>query len=324
MTIDLSSALCHYGACALTVILPSLGVSFGQAFTSAAALEALNLQPHARSEISRTLLIALVLIETAAIISFIVGFQLMLFGPHTTFEHAAFIHYGELGIALALGIGGAIAGTLSCLPARQACLAIARQPFLTNKIQLLMGITQSLMQTPIIFGLIISLFILKQLETITLISDSFRFIGAGLCIGIGSIGPIIGLARLSEEACQSVGINRSAFSKVLSFTVVSAALIESAIIFCLVIALFLLNMRTSSNTTSYQSMIYVAAGAVMAIGTLGVGISSGRLTAQACKVFSRKPELYSEVSKVSFFSQVLIETSAVYALVISVFLLISI
>ena len=302
MMLDLSSSLCHYGACALTVILPSLGVSFGQALTSNAALEALNLQPHARSEISRTLLIALVLIETAAIISFIIGFQLlMLFGPHTTFENAAYIHYGEIGIALALGIGGAIAGALSCLPARQACLAIARQPFLTNKIQLLMGITQSLMQTPIIF----------------------RFIGAGLCVGVGSIGPVIGLARLSEEACRSVGVNRSAFSKVLSFTVVSAALIESAIIFCLVIALFLLNIN-STNKADYQGLVYLAAGAVMAIGTLGVGISSGRLTAQACKVFSRKPELYSEVSKISFFSQVLIETSAVYALVISVFLLISI
>ena len=323
MMLDLSSSLCHYGACALTVILPSLGVSFGQALTSSAALEALNTQPHARSEISRTLLIALVLIETAAIISFIIGFQLMLFGPHTTFENAAYIHYGELGIAFALGIGGAIAGVLSCLPARQACLAIARQPFLTNKIQLLMGITQSLMQTPIIFGLIVSLFILKQLESATQLADSFRFIGAGLCVGVGSIGPVIGLARLSEEACKSVGINRSAFSKVLSFTVVSAALIESAIIFCLVISLFLLTIN-SANKADYQGIIYLAAGAVMAIGTLGVGISSGKLTAQACKVFSRNPELYSEVSKISFFSQVLIETSAVYALVISVFLLISI
>jgi F-type H+-transporting ATPase subunit c len=323
MMLDLSSSLCHYGACALTVILPSLGVSFGQALTSGAALEALNLQPHARSEISRTLLIGLVLIETAAIISFIIGFQLMLFGPHATFENAAYIHYGELGIALALGIGGAIAGILSCLPARQACLAIARQPFLTNKIQLLMGITQSLMQTPIIFGLIVSLFILKQLETATQLADSFRFIGAGFCVGVGSIGPVIGLARLSEEACRSVGINRSAFSKILSFTVVSAALIESAIIFCLVIALFLLNIN-SPEKADYQGLVYLAAGAVMAIGTLGVGISSGRLTAQACKVFSRNPELYSEVSKISFFSQVLIETSAVYALVISVFLLISI
>ena len=320
---DIFSSFCHYSACALTVILPSLGVSFGQALTSAAALEALNLQPHARSEISRTLLIALVLIETAAIISFIIGFQLMLFVPHTTFENAAYIHYGELGIAFALGIGGAIAGILSCLPARQACLAIARQPFLTNKIQLLMGITQSLMQTPIIFGLIVSLFILKQVETATQLADSFRFIGAGFCVGVGSIGPVIGLARLSEEACRSVGVNRSAFSKVLSFTVVSAALIESAIIFCLVIALFLLNIN-STHKADYQGLIYLAAGAVMAIGTLGVGISSGRLTAQACKVFSRNPELYSEVSKTSFFSQVLIETSAVYALVISVFLLISI
>ncbi len=323
MMLDLSSAFCHYGACALTVILPSLGVSFGQALTSNSAIKALNIQPHARNEINRTLLIALVLIETAAIISFIIGFQLMLFGPHTTFENAAYIHYGEIGIALAIGIGGAIAGALSCLPARQACLAITRQPFLSNKIQLLMGITQSLMQTPIIFGLIISLFILKQLESITHLADSFRFIGAGLCIGIGSIGPIIGLARLSEEACKSVGINRSAFSKILSFTVVSAALIESAIIFCLVVALFLLNMKGTPEAANSLKYIYLAAGAVMALGTLGVGISSGRLTAQACKVFSRKPELYNEVSKISFFSQVLIETSAVYALVISVFLLIS-
>lgn len=323
MTIDLSSSFFHYLACALTVILPALGVSFGQGFTSLAAVEALNLQPHARNEINKTFLMSMVLIETAAIVSFIVGFQLILFGPHTSFEHAAYIHYGELGIACALGLGGCAAGAFSALPARQACLAIARQPFFTNKIQLLMLITQSLMQTPIIFGLIISLFILGQLESATQLADSFRFIGAGLCVGAGSIGPVVGLALLSEEACKGVGINKNAYSKILSFTIVSAALIESAIIFCLVIALFLLN-TVSKLQADYQEIVYLSAGIVMGLGTLGVGISSGRLTAQACKVFAFKPELYGEVSKVSFFSQILIETSAVYALVIAVFLLISV
>ncbi len=317
--IDILSYTYHYLACGITVILPALGVSIGQGITSLATVEALTLQPAARNEISQTFIIAMALIETAAILSFIVGLKLALAGSHPELENAALIHYAELGIAAAMGISGCISGIMSAFPARQACLAVARQPFFTNKIQLLMVITQSLMQTPIILGLIVALLLQGQLETVTTLTDSLRLIGSGLCLGLGSIGPVIGIGLLAREACTTAGINKNVFPKTLTFTVISAALIESAIIFSLIISLFLLK---PCSHTLYKGIVLIGAGATMGLGTLGVGISSGRLTAQVCRIIALKPELYSQLSKTSFFSQVLIETSAVYALIISLGLIV--
>jgi len=314
MTLDFSSSLLHYLSSALIVILPGLGVSLGQGFTSTAATEALNQQPHAYNEITRTFGIALALIETAAILSLIVGVKIFLLGSQLT----AFTHYAELGVALAVGITGCAAGLLSSLPARETCKAIARQPFFTNKIQLLMVITQSLMQTPVLLAFILSFLVLGQIETIANHADALRLLGAGLCLGVGSIGPVWGLAQLSQGACEGIGKNKHAYARILPFTIVSAALIESAIIFCLVISLFLLGSKATAETNGFM---YLSSAAVMGFGTIGVGISSGRLTAQACRVFSSNTSLYPDISKLSFFSQILIETSAVYALVISLFIL---
>ncbi len=317
--VHLFSAVYHYLACGITVILPALGVSIGQGLTSFATVEALTIQPAARSEITRTFIIAMALIETAAILGFIVGLRLALGGSHPEVEHAPFIHYAELGVAAAMGMTGCISGIMSAFPARKACLAVARQPFFTNKIQLLMVITQSLMQTPVILGLIVAMLLQGQLETVTTLTDSFRLIASGVCLGLGSIGPVIGIALLAQEACTTAGINKNIFPKALTFTVISAALIESAIIFSLIISLFLLK---PCSHTLYKGYVLLGAGAAMGLGTLGVGISSGRLTAQVCRIIALKPELYAQLSRTSFFSQVLIETSAVYALIISLSLIV--
>ena len=129
------SPLLHYVACSLSMALPALAVSISQGLTSLAAIMALNTQPRAQGEISRTFILSMALIETSGILSFLLGFKLALMGAHINHPSAAFIHYAELGIVGAIGITGCFSGIASCLPARQACLAVARQPFFTNKIQ---------------------------------------------------------------------------------------------------------------------------------------------------------------------------------------------
>ncbi len=316
MIFELPTYLYHYAACVFTMVLPAVGVSIGQGIISFSAMEALTIQPNAQSEISRIYMIALVLVETSAILGFIMGLRLIYFGASTGLEYAPFIHYSELGILLALGVSGCVVGIASSLPARQACLAVARQPFFSSKIQLLMLITQSLMQTPVIFGLIVAIIIMGQLSSVTDLNNTLRIIGSGLCIGIGSIGPVIGFSLLAQQACKGSGINRSAYTKIFSFTAISFALIESTIIFCLVVTLFLLNLNITDHTniTGIRSLI---AGGTMALGTLGVGIASGLVTAVSCRMFSQKPEIYTVVSQSSLFSQIFIETCAVYCLVIA-------
>ena len=68
----------------------------------------------------------------------------------------------NLGIAFAISLSGFVLGLVSALPAQQAVLAIARQPFFSQKIFRFMLITQSIIQTPIVFGFIIAMFIKDQ------------------------------------------------------------------------------------------------------------------------------------------------------------------
>lgn len=314
---EFTSLFYHYISSGLTIVLPVIGVSIGQGLTGRAAIEAINLQPNTRNEINRTLIIGLALTETAAILCFIAAIKLVFSGPFLDAQNASFIHYGEVGIFLALGISGFIAGIASSYPAKKACLAVAQQPFFSNKIQLLMVITQSLMQTPVIFGFIIALLIQGQLFASTTMTDSLRLIASGLCIGLGSLGPTLGLAFLARQSCQSSGLHKNSYTKILYFTIGSSALIESAIIFCFIISFILLNLPTPKDILLHRGLIYLFAGLAMALGTLGVGISSGKLSAQSCKLFAQKPELYGLIAKTSYFSQVFIETCSIYTFIIS-------
>ena len=185
-----------------------------------------------------------------------------------------------------------------------------------------MLITQSLMQTPVIFAFIVALFIKTQAINVTYLAESLRLIGAGLCIGLGSIGPTIGLSRFSYQACQSLGINRYAYKSIFSFTLISEAIIESPAIFSLVISLVLLTTRVYEPTFTANGVILLAAGLCMGLGTLGVGINSGKMAAQACKSLAFSPENYSTIMRTSLIGQVLIETGAMYAFLVALLLVI--
>jgi len=306
----------HFGTVALTVALTALGVGLGQGLTSLVALEALDTQPHARAEISKTFILGMALLETAAIIG--LTMSLMLLKPiDSSLETQDAVYLAECAIAFALCISGAIIGLIACLPAQYACRAVARQPFYGQKIQSLMLLTQSLMQTPIVFGFIIALFIKNQLTSVQSIYDSMRLIGCGLSIGIGSIGPSIGLALFSKEVCKGMGINPQAYSRLLSFTLISEALIESPLIFSLLIALIILQINPGQGLDFIRSSALFSSGLCMGLGTLGVGIASGRVAAKACEQISSKPEHYNLLLRTSLFAQVLIETCSIYALIIS-------
>src|ERR1700730_7818800 len=160
----------HFSTIALTVAVNAVGVGIGQGLTSSAALESINRQPSARNEITKTAILGLALIETAAVMGTFTSFLLLL-QAHRTNES----FYGtiaELGIAFAICCSGFVLGLVSSMPARAACFAVARQPFFAPQIIRFMMISLSLLQTPIIFGLIIALFIQGQTATIVTLRDS--------------------------------------------------------------------------------------------------------------------------------------------------------
>ena len=70
------------------------------------------------------------------------------------------------------------------------------------------------------------------------------FFGAALAMGIGSIGPAIGQGMIGKQACKSVGENPESIDKIRSLMMFAMILVETAAIYCLIIA-FLLIFRMS-------------------------------------------------------------------------------
>ena len=310
----------HFGTIALVVALNSISVGIGEGLVSLAALKAISIQPSANDEIQRIFILGMALVETSAIIGLTVAiFMLRPIDP--TLSNFSYMPYAEMGIASAICISGMVIGIASSFPAQYACLSVARQPFSSQKIQVLMLLTQSLMQTPIIFAFIVTLFIKSQMEVVVTYSGSLALLASGLCIGLGSIGPSIGLAFFSKEVCKSIGKNRHAYPELLSFTLISEAIIESPLIFALIVSLMLLGKANSAPDSFLTGIGFLAGGLCMGLATFGPGVSSGRVAAQACKEIALAPETYGSLSKTSLLAQVLIETCAIYGLIVSLLLI---
>ena len=70
--------------------------------------------------------------------------------------------------------------------------------------------------------------------------DSARLLAAGLAIGLGAIGPGVGIGLLVNGALQSIGRNPEAAGQVQINMFIGIAFAESVAIYALVVALILL------------------------------------------------------------------------------------
>jgi F-type H+-transporting ATPase subunit c len=306
----------HYLTVAICTMITGFSVSIGQGITGRASFDALNRQPSARADLFRATMLALALIETASLLGFLGSILIFLYKVPPFYTALA-----EIGMACAIALPSIVIGIASALPAQEALMSIARQPFLAKKITNLMLLTQSLIQTPLVFGFIVALIIRAQLSTVTTLNQALALIASGLCVGLGSIGPALGVGHFIKTACKSAGINSLAYSKVLSFTVISQAIIETPVIFSTIIAFWLIRLATSPSTTTGIGLIYLAVAFVMAIGTLGPGISSGRTAASACTQIASKPQIYSTLTRISIIAQGIIDTCTIYAFIIALSLI---
>lgn len=70
--------------------------------------------------------------------------------------------------------------------------------------------------------------------------ESAKLLGAALAMGLGAIGPGIGLGILASKALEAIGRNPEAQSKVQTTMILAIAVTEAVAIYALVIALMIL------------------------------------------------------------------------------------
>jgi F0F1-type ATP synthase membrane subunit c/vacuolar-type H+-ATPase subunit K len=184
-----------------------------------------------------------------------------------------------------------------------------------------MLITQSVIMTPNIFGFLIALLINLKVSTVDNYIGALQLLAAGLCIGIGSIGPCIGLSLFAGAACKAIGVNRKSYSKILPFSFVCEGIIETPVIFSLLIALLILNVTVTATTHELQGIAFVAAAICMGLSTIGTGISAGRVGSAACNQIGSAPETYPIISKIGLLALAMIDTFAIYGFIIAIILI---
>ena len=70
--------------------------------------------------------------------------------------------------------------------------------------------------------------------------DALRLLGAGLAIGLGAIGPGIGIGILMQGALTAMGRNPDASSNIQTNMILGVAFAEAIAIYALVVALILM------------------------------------------------------------------------------------
>ena len=71
-------------------------------------------------------------------------------------------------------------------------------------------------------------------------AEGLKSIGAALAIGLGALGPGIGIGILSGKAMEAIGRNPEAAQKIQTSMILAIAFAEAIAIYALVVALIIL------------------------------------------------------------------------------------
>ncbi len=307
----------RYIACAFAVGFSSVGTGLGQGIAGFGVMGAFGRQSLGNEKNFRTMIIGFALSETGAILSLILVLILLLSAPVITLGEGI----AELGIGIGMGIGAGIVSFASSMAVHAACGAIARQPFFAHKITVFMILLQSIAEAPILFIFIVSLIIKLKAVTVYSVYHGLFLFCASLVVALGCIGPSLGQAQLVNAAVSSIGLSKKAYSKIFAFSLICQAIIETPVVFSLVIS-FMLIYRPALDQIAFISVIAgISSVIAMGFGSFGPGSAIGYIASQACKQITLTPERYSSIFRMALISIGFVESSVIYSLIIALFVL---
>jgi F-type H+-transporting ATPase subunit c len=308
----------HYFSATLTIGLGAAGSGIGQGIAALGVQNSFMRQPAGNLPSFRAMIIGLALIESGAIIS-LVSALLTLFGAPEQITWP--IALAEFGTALAVGFAAAAIGIASSFAVKASAEAIGRQPFFSQKILTFMLIAQSIIEAPVVFAFIVTLVIRSQFNVAMSLVDGMRCLAAGLVLALGCLGPSMGQAIFSHATCESIGVNKKAYSKIFPFALLSQAMIETPMIFCLLLSFFTLYSEPLSANAFVPAIKFIVAAATLGIGSIATAIGIGYVSAKACRQIAADPENYAALVRTTIVAVAFIESSVIYALIISLLLI---
>ena len=134
-------------------------------------------------------------------------------------------------------------------------------------------------------------------------------IGALIAVVLTGIGATIGEWQVAEESLEILGKNPSLAGVLKSITILGIALVESAAIYGLVVALLILF------TAGIGAAQAIVAGATIGGVGLFTCLTEAKVVKKALAAIFRNPEAEGEIKTNMILFVALVESAAIYALV---------
>lgn len=217
----------------------AMGSGIGAGYPAGAACTGMSRQPAMSGKLTTNMLIGSAVCQTPSIFALVVSFILIF----TDFS-AVPVSPGWaalLGAGLAIGLGAIGSGIGGGIVAEASSEGIARQPLTITNVTNVMLLGQAIAQTPAILGLLISfILIYKGFPATDALAPAMALLGAGICMGVGAIGPGIGEGIASSGGVRAIARNEELMGVIVRSMLVGMAVAESTAIYSMVIALVMI------------------------------------------------------------------------------------
>ena len=308
-----------YVGAAISMGFGAVGAAIGVGYTAACANTATGRNPEMSSEIFRTMLVAQAVAESAAIFALVIAILLLFLNvSYDSYLKAA----SMLGAGICMGFGAFGSGIGSGYPGAQACLGIARQPAVIGRLTTNMLIGAAVCQTPAIFAMVVALLLLfLDLGNPPLSPTWAAFLGAGLSTGLAAIGSGIGGGYAAGAGCEGIARQPLAAGSVTTTMLVGQAVAQTPSIFGLLISFVLIFKPYPESTALKDAMALLAAGISMGFGGIGPGLGNGMTAESAVRWVSRNLEYMGDLMRTMLVGQAVSQSTAIYAMVVSLVLI---
>ncbi len=305
----------------LALGLGGLGAGIGMGMTAASADESIMRQPRQQGVLLRTMLIGQAVGGSPSIFALVIGLLLLFVPPADAANVGWNLFYGFVGAGLAIGLGCLGSGLGCGWPAAKACEGVARNPRRTGPLTQAMVIGQAVAQSPAIFATVIALILVfnAQPSSSWLIMGSV--VGAGIAIGASSLGSGLGSGYTAGGALGGMSNWPKGHGITLRTMLIGQAVCETPAIFGLLVAFIMLFAAGDMDDSFVTYAKMIGAAIAVGFGGIGPGLGSGMAGGAGCAVSAPRPEKSTLFLQTMLIGQAVAQSTAIYALIISLLLL---
>jgi ATP synthase F0 subunit c len=318
MDVPTTIALASYGGAGLCIGLGAIGAALGEGYTAGLANEGLSQRPERSGDIVKNMLVGQAVAESAAIFALVIAILLIFVETSTD---SLLGGAALLGAGFSMGFGAIGSGFGSGFPGGEACLGIARQPAFSSKLTTNMLIGSAVCQTPAIFAMVVALLLMfSDVGTLPVSPTWAALVGAGLSTGLAAIGSGLGGGLAAGASVEGIARNPDTFGPVTTTMLVGQAVSQTPAIFGLLISFVLIFKAFPETTALSNAMALLGAGICMGFGGLGPGIGNGFTAQGAVRWVARNIEAAGDLTRTMLVGQAVSQSTAIYAMVVSLVL----